>query len=192
MNTKLIPTLLAVTILVAGAFAFAPIDQASTIHTSGTITTAGGVTLDSAEDLTARVVAGDNAEITITIGTDDDTPFVIQQVLACGDTDDDVAGDLEPVSVTIDGDIIDRDEDGIAFIGTSIADGDDVQACSDILRLMDKNLNGELGLIWASDGGEIVITLNGAISGDTLTSVKVFGLVQSGANLTVVSALSVE
>jgi len=39
MNKFTIPTILAVTVLVAGIFAFMPVQQASTVHTSGTITT---------------------------------------------------------------------------------------------------------------------------------------------------------
>ena len=99
MNKKLIPILLTLTVVIAGAFAFAPIDQASTVHTSGTIITAGGTTLDSAEDLTARVVGANNAEITITIGTDNDTTFVVHQILACGDTAADDAGGPRPCAI---------------------------------------------------------------------------------------------
>lgn len=34
LNSKLIPALLIAVVMVAGAFAFAPIDQASTVHTT--------------------------------------------------------------------------------------------------------------------------------------------------------------
>ena len=34
LNNKLIPALLIAVVMVAGAFAFAPIDQASTVHTT--------------------------------------------------------------------------------------------------------------------------------------------------------------
>ena len=39
MNKLAIPAILAATVLVAGIFAFMPVQQASTVHTSGTITT---------------------------------------------------------------------------------------------------------------------------------------------------------
>jgi len=186
MNTKLIPILLTVTVLVAGIFAFAPIDQASTVHTSGTIITAGGTTLDSAEDTTDRVVAGNGDDITITIGTDDDTPFVVYQILTCGDTAANGAGDLELISLTIDGDdILDF---GAPLTAASIAVGNNKQACGDALSIFDEPL-GTAGTIYASDGGDIVLTLNGAIAGDTLTSVKVVASVSSGADLEVTSAL---
>jgi len=188
MNTKLIPTLLAVTVLVAGIFAFAPIDQASTVHTTGTITTAGGVTLDSAEDLTARTVTGNGNDIIITIGTDNDTTFVVTQVLACGATAVNGGADLSVRELTIDDDRILTEGQGL-LDPVSIAVGSDVQSCGDILIRWNLQSDGEHGLVFASDGGDIVIGLDGAIAGDTLTSVKVFGLVQSGANLTVVSEL---
>ena len=40
MNKVVIPAILAVTILIAGVFALAPIDKVATVHTSGTITIA--------------------------------------------------------------------------------------------------------------------------------------------------------
>ena len=38
MNKLTIPAILVATVMVAGAFAFMPVQQASTVHTSGTIT----------------------------------------------------------------------------------------------------------------------------------------------------------
>jgi len=40
MNKLTIPTILVATVMVAGIFAFMPVEQASTVHTSGTITIA--------------------------------------------------------------------------------------------------------------------------------------------------------
>jgi len=42
MNKLTIPAILVATVMVAGAFAFMPVQQASTVHTSGTITIADG------------------------------------------------------------------------------------------------------------------------------------------------------
>ena len=46
MNKIAIPALLVATVMVAGAFAFMPVEQASTVHTSGTLT------LSSSADVT--------------------------------------------------------------------------------------------------------------------------------------------
>ena len=47
MNKIAIPAILAATILIAGIFAFAPMEQASTVHTSGTITLASDADIDA-------------------------------------------------------------------------------------------------------------------------------------------------
>ena len=47
MNKLTIPTILAATVLVAGIFAFMPVQQASTVHTSGTITTVNDADIDA-------------------------------------------------------------------------------------------------------------------------------------------------
>jgi len=176
--------------MVAGMFAFSPVEQASTVHTSGTVTTAGGTVLDSAADLTDREVAGDGDEIAITIGTDDDTPFIIHQIIACGDAADDNDAELFVNSIIIDGDDI-RQANGDVLNIASINGDDDVLGCANpISKINDENDN-VLRTSIASDGGDIVITLEGAIAGDTLTSVKVVATVQSGANIVVVSSLGV-
>ena len=47
MNKLAIPAILAATVLVAGIFAFMPVEQASTVHISGTITTASDADIDT-------------------------------------------------------------------------------------------------------------------------------------------------
>ena len=47
MNKLAIPAILVATVMVAGIFAFMPVQQASTVHTSGTITTASDADIDT-------------------------------------------------------------------------------------------------------------------------------------------------
>ena len=66
MNKTLIPALLVATIMVAGAFAFAPVEQASTVHLSGTVVSG---TLTSSATATPIILEGataDDFETTIT------------------------------------------------------------------------------------------------------------------------------
>ena len=188
MNKFAIPTILLATVMVAGIFAFAPVEQASTVHDSGTIITAGGAVLDAAEDLTDRIVEVNDDDITITIGTDDNTPFVVHQIIACGDSA--VNGDIEIVSIVVDGDSIEKIGGGLN--GFSIVDASEEQSCQDLVSLANKaTLSDGVGVSMASSGGDIVFTFNGARAGDTLTSVKVVATVQSGANIEVNSSLGV-
>ena len=65
MNKLTIPAILVATVLVAGIFAFMPIQQASTVHTSGTITTASdadidAILLDTGTTLPATLTTIDN------------------------------------------------------------------------------------------------------------------------------------
>ena len=47
MNKFAIPAILLATVMVAGLFAFAPVEQASTVHTSGTITLESDADIDA-------------------------------------------------------------------------------------------------------------------------------------------------
>jgi hypothetical protein len=60
MNNKAIPTLLIATIMIAGAFAFMPVQEASTVHTGATTTLA-------ADAITAAKIA-DDAILAVNIG----------------------------------------------------------------------------------------------------------------------------
>ena len=67
MNKIVFPALLVATIMVAGAFAFAPVEQASTIHSTGVLTStsfaAGAV--DTAAILDGTILTGDISTDTI-------------------------------------------------------------------------------------------------------------------------------
>ena len=78
MNKLIIPTILTATILVAGIFAFMPVQQATTVHTTGTTTLAAGTfttiglsSINLAMDLfdasAINVVDGMEIEITSTV-----------------------------------------------------------------------------------------------------------------------------
>ena len=65
MNKLTIPTILVATVMVAGVFAFMPVEQASTVHTSGT-TTLAQANIDSINAASSGVVVttviGDGAD----------------------------------------------------------------------------------------------------------------------------------
>jgi len=188
MNKLAIPTILLATVMVAGMFAFMPVEQASTVHDSGAIITAGGAVLDADEDLNDRIVAGNDDDITITIGTDNNTPFIVHQIIACGDSA--VNGDIAITSIVVDGDSIELIAGGLDEF--SIVDASEEQSCMDLVSLANEATGDDgVGVSMASSGGDIVFTFNGSIAGDTLTSVKVVASVQSGANIEVESALVV-
>jgi len=64
MNKTLIPALLVATIMVAGAFAFAPVEQASTVHLTGT-TVASGITPTTTNPVNIATAAGSANVITV-------------------------------------------------------------------------------------------------------------------------------
>jgi len=199
MNKFAIPTILLDTVMVAGMFAFMPVERASTVHTSGAITTAGGGILDSAEDLTDREIEFDDDDISITIGTDNDTPFYVHQIIACGSTADDGDAVLEIISLTVDGDDILRQDGTFPPANVIFINNQDLDICMNLVGIFNDDIQDLISASSiASDGGDIVITINGRIGsdtidpGDTLTSVKVVATVQSGANIEIESSLGVE
>jgi hypothetical protein len=64
MNKTLMPALLVATIMVAGAFAFAPVEQASTVHLTGT-TVASGITPTTTNPVNIATAAGSANVITV-------------------------------------------------------------------------------------------------------------------------------
>ena len=55
-----IPVILAATIMVAGLFAFAPVEQASTVHTSGTVTLAADSEIDDILEDTSTTIPAEH------------------------------------------------------------------------------------------------------------------------------------
>ena len=71
MNKLAIPAILAATVLVAGIFVFAPIEQASTVHTSGTITIENDADIDAILDDTGTTIPATLTTITDAISIED-------------------------------------------------------------------------------------------------------------------------
>jgi len=106
MNKLTIPTILAATVMVAGIFAFMPVEQASTVHTSNTITLAAnsisateiannaiGATeiadaaIDAATYAASAIDAAAIATDAITSAELDDTAQPLNVVITCFDAD---------------------------------------------------------------------------------------------------------
>ena len=93
MNKILMPALLVATIMVAGMFAFAPVEQASTVHTTGI--TQGTTTVSSS-------TTGAEGTVTLTCGAT--SACVIQEIFI---TDEDAQAQvLTDVDLSINGDTI--------------------------------------------------------------------------------------
>jgi len=88
MNKFTIPTILAVTVLVAGIFAFMPIEQASTVHTTIQASTAQLLSLTASP--TPQTAATDVATWTI------NQPFEVVSIFATG------SGDANLDALTLD------------------------------------------------------------------------------------------
>jgi len=94
MSKKLIPTILVVTVLVAGIFAFMPVEQASTVHTSvGVLVVKSGTDVDTSV-AAGLVILGTSAVIkqgTVCLsyteaGADDNPALVLAYDAAAADT----------------------------------------------------------------------------------------------------------
>jgi len=99
MNKLVIPTILLATVMVAGIFAFSPIDEATTVHTTGTIT----VDSSDSNSLNVSVFNGEVSEDIPTTG-------ILELILNTGGTSD----------VTID--IFVTDNLGVPVTGLVAAD----------------------------------------------------------------------
>ena len=127
MNKFTIPTILVATIMVAGIFAFVPVEQASSVHLTGAITTGNIVanTVDSAailddtigpEDFTGATDAAgfihveENSSIIATVLTTGYTPVVTSlAIVTC-----DIEGDSDTNAI-VDG-TVELTEDGSGII----------------------------------------------------------------------------
>jgi len=108
MNKFAIPAILVATVMVAGIFAFMPVQQASTVHTSGTITTVNDADI-------AAILVDTDATIPATLTTIDD--FIdteVADILTATGTD-------IPASLVIIDDFIDTEvADILTATGTDI------------------------------------------------------------------------
>jgi len=156
MNKLVIPTILLTTVMVAGIFAFSPVEQVSTVHTTiiteignqdrtivyhNVFTGSGpnGAAGDVTTDLIALVLQSENAyagEVNIVASTDDDDGF-----LDCDatftvdvDTNNDGASDLTvSTAAPNDGNAYDTDPlpNGVdqIFVNTNALSGDVENIC---------------------------------------------------------------
>jgi len=139
MNKIAIPAILVATVMVAGMFAFMPVEQASTVHTSGDIVSDDVITtidIDDGTDITN--VGGVGATQTYTYSADE--AVEIFGIIVIGDmsafTD---AGDLlEITDVTLDGVSIDVNDGVFPFTVSIGTDGG--QTITDVfIELADGN-----------------------------------------------------
>ena len=93
MNKLTIPTILVATVMVAGIFAFMPVQQASTVHT-----TIGGLNVATADD---QIIGGGSADLVILADS-----ATIKDGILCASTVDANTNDVNTieVDVTADGD----------------------------------------------------------------------------------------
>ena len=194
MNKIAIPAILVATVMVAGMFAFMPVEQASTVHTSAA-TQQASMKILQGEDTTAVAAANDNDEAQITIQARDaaaaGVPFTIKSIIVCATTSDDAgaAGDVLTETLTIDGDAI-LAEGGGALTQVSIADGDTITACVDIVAAIEGANAGDIGDI-SSDGGTVVFGVDLVefdTTPDQINSVKVVVIAQGDATTVFVDA----
>ena len=111
MNKIAIPAILVATVMVAGMFAFMPVDQASTVHLSGTATLAASqgtiVAIDTVDLAFVDLATGDVViALTDTVNTPDGVSYTASFILSLeDDTDTDGNGDAPTVLVEVwDGD----------------------------------------------------------------------------------------
>jgi len=113
MNKLTIPTILAATVLVAGIFAFMPVEQATTVHTSGTTTiatngigigdfAAGSITTGAiAADFATEIADAVDADVDFTIGSIDANGVGIGDFATNSITVAAVADTSEPFSLSV-------------------------------------------------------------------------------------------
>ena len=79
MNKFAIPTILLTTVMVAGMFAFMPVEQASTVHTTGTIVVPSSVTIISADPVSTSFSGAAGSEFHRII-LESTVPFTIDDI----------------------------------------------------------------------------------------------------------------
>ena len=181
------------TVMVAGMFAFMPVEQASTVHT----TIQGSQSqVQAAEDTNARVAAANNDVAIATISTNNNTPFLITDMIVCTtsgtDTDQGGAGGNNEVvvnAITIDGDVVNVGGEPLAD-GILLADNEVDSACNDALAALQATNLGEFSGTIGSNGQDVVVTFSLDGTGDdTIDSVKIIGIVDGSSTLSVVTSL---
>ena len=137
MNKLMIPAILAVTVMVAGIFAFMPVEQASTVHTTNTATlSAATIALVADEMLEFREITGVDVDfdalqaITITGAVATDEFQLFSLVLQPG-----VGG--APIAVTDEVNIDGATVDGTTLLITNIVNTDVTAAGLELISQLD-------------------------------------------------------
>jgi len=192
MNRYTMPTILIATVMVAGMFAFMPVEEASTVHD----TIQGSQSqIQQAEDLNDRTAAEDNDVARVTISTSNNDPFIVQTLIVCATSgaDSDNGGNQSEVKITsviIDGDNMEDSDAAGLPISDIIADGTVDSICIDALARVTAINQGAIGGILASDGGDVVIDFELEGNGDdVINSVKAVAIVDGSSTLSLVSSL---
>ena len=137
MNKLTIPAILAATVMVAGIFAFMPVEQASTVHTTSTATvSAATIALVADEMLEFREISVTDVDfngvqaITITgaVATDEFQLLSLIMVPGTGGT---------PVAVTDEINIDGATVDGTALLITNLVDEDITAAGLELISQID-------------------------------------------------------
>jgi len=111
LNKIAIPAILVATVMVAGMFAFMPVEQASTVHTTGTITTANdadiaAILADTDGTLILQVIS---AATTFDVDTNDeirvdcDTTFIVNGLILSGATNIQADDEIQVSGIELDG-----------------------------------------------------------------------------------------
>lgn len=148
MNKTVIPSILTATILVAGIFAFMPVEKASTVHTSiGT----------QQVEVVRKTLPSDGTDVLVTITAATDT--VIHAVWIDNTPSAGTETDHELNSMTVGGSSF---KDGI--MPNSIA-GSDAKETRDLLGILADDANGQDFIIPLNSGQTVILnfdTENGA------------------------------
>ena len=104
MNKIAIPAILVATVMVAGMFAFMPVEQASTVHLSGTITTTSTADTAAIKVDTAAILVDTDTTIPASLITIDD--FIDNEIAAIlVDTDTTIPASLITIDDFLDNEI---------------------------------------------------------------------------------------
>ena len=194
MNKLTIPAILAATVLVAGMFAFMPVEQASTVHTSGTLTIAQAdidTLTGSASGVIVTTAIGDGADDLYdgTITFDFDAGIDAANIVALYLCDFDLGGadagdDITITVITVFGGVITTGA-GVVAAGTPIeqdamVSGECVEiiedgiltplvgdGANDIVFTLDETDGG--GLDDDTDGASVIAVITGIEEADDVT-----------------------
>ncbi len=101
MNKLVIPTILLATVMVAGMFAFMPVDQASTVHTTIQGSQSNQVITLIAQDTATTYLATSNADFTLDICFSDNNAGTVDDVqVRAGSGGGTIFLDLRPAGVS--------------------------------------------------------------------------------------------